>query len=221
MIDLICKNCKKRTFISDESNGFCGECYLEALNKRYKEELKTKDIREDKCIFCKKCKKEHMHITKKIFNEIKNNIFLESYSKRCCGCFENTVINYDEILTDEQLEKFSSEEITTKMEHQIKIKDQKYDFSNTDSVISLTLSLIEKLSKTDILILNSLIDLKDYNSDTILVNQSEIAEELLLKQPNVARSLKKLIELKFIGKIEDNKYTIDFLEKFNPYRKFE
>lgn len=228
MIDLICKNCKKQTFISDESNGFCSECYLENLNKRngeiessYKERLKTKGITEEKHIFCKKCKKEHMHIIKITFNEIKNNIFLESYSKRCCGCFEKTVINYDEILTDEQLEKFSSEEITKRMEYQIKVKNEKYDYSKTNQIISMTLDRIIQLSKTDIIILNSLIELKDHDSDSILVNQSTIAKDLLLKQPNVARSVKKLIELKFLTKIDDNKYTIDFLEKFNPYREYE
>tara|TARA_R110001583_G_scaffold39890_1_gene127799 strand:+ start:20647 stop:21192 length:546 start_codon:yes stop_codon:yes gene_type:complete len=180
-----------------------------------------KDINESTKLFCKKCKKENTHLIKKTFKECKNRFFLDSYLKVCCGCAKSTVINYDEILTDEQLEKFSHEEITKRMENQIRIKNEKYDYSNTNQIISMTLDRIIQLSKTDILILNSLIELKDHDSDEIFVNQSGIARKLFLKQPNLARSLKKLIELKFITKIEDNKYTIDFLEKFNPYRKYE
>lgn len=180
-----------------------------------------KDINEHAELFCKKCKKNKTHVTKKTFEEYKNSFIMDSYSKLCCGCATNTVFYYNDILTDEQLKIFSPKEITERMKYQIKVKNEKYDFSNTDMIISITLRLISQLSKTDILILNSLIDLKNYDSDEILVNQSEIAKALFLKQPNVARSLKKLIELKFINKIEDNKYTIDFLEKFNSFREFE
>ena len=85
------------------------------------------------------------------------------------------------------------------------------EFSAALTVISkITLS---GLSKTDVSVLHSIIvdvsfdGLNDFN-----LNQTKLAESMNMKQPNIARSVKKLVSARMLKKLDNGNYQLIITE---------
>jgi len=67
----------------------------------------------------------------------------------------------------------------------------------------------EGLSKTDMRIFHKiLVDLRFEESNDFPINQTELASSLLMQQPNMARSLKKLVAAQMLEKLENGNYRL-------------
>jgi Fic family protein len=184
--------------------------------------------------FCNKCKKETYHSINTEYRVDNKNNHLNSYFKMCNECKTPDLIHLETLLSEEELSNMNNKEITGFMNKiidkmdadtiRMEIKQDKINKeteNNSRSItgtVHLTLSLIKKLTSKEILILNQIIYKKDILNNEVYVNQVEISNELDLKQPNVSRSIKKLVELNYISKIGDNRYNINFLSEFDTFR---
>lgn len=78
----------------------------------------------------------------------------------------------------------------------------------------------EGLSKTDMRILHKILaDNKFDNSTNFPMNQTGLASALFMQQPNIARSLKKLIAAQMIQKLPNGNYQLLITLPFNYSKK--
>ena len=82
-------------------------------------------------------------------------------------------------------------------------------------------AMLGRLSKTDMRVLHSII--ATFSSfgekDNFPINQTELADHMLMRQPNIARSLKKLLAAQMLTKLDNDNYQLLITELFDHRKK--